>query len=111
MRKIVRLNREAVIRKFNRPTKFWNETEEFYCLDSRQVDDTRLLSGKIFISKLDSTIKKYSDSVCLFSPDKIADYIKKVHPNVKVKFIFDSFSDTEFNELHSLMPVMIFQKI
>lgn len=104
------LNREAAIKKYSKPQKFWNDTDEHFCLDSRVVKDNHLNSEKIYISKLDGTINKYSDSVCLTSSLEIIESMTISDPKIKLLSIFDSFSNKEFDMINSLLPVMIFQK-
>lgn len=104
------LNREAAIKKYSKPQKFWNDTDEHFCLDSRVVKDNHLNSEKIYISKIDGTINKYSDNVCLTSSLEIIEKMTISDPKIKLISIFDSFSSKEFDMINSLLPVMIFQK-
>ncbi len=95
---------------FKRPTSFWNETDEHFILDKRNIFDCKLKSEKIFISKMTGEIKRYVDSVYLFSGVELIAAAKNVDQGLKEFTLYNGFSDEKFKEKTSAMPVLLIRK-
>lgn len=95
---------------YSKRKNFWTENAEMYILDERELIDSSLKSKKIYINKLDGSIRKYSDSVFCFLPDNIKNKIQSVDSQLKFKYEFSGFSDVAFDNDKTFLPVLIYKK-
>lgn len=104
------LNKHWAYTKFATDVSFNSEKEDFFVTDERQIKNNYLISTKTFKSKSnDSDVRKYQDKVYLYDKDELIQFVQELNPKLKFDSIYQSFSNSEYDETSSPLPVLIFK--
>ena len=96
--------------KFSKSTTFWSESDEYFILDKRLIRDDKLLSDKIYVEKSSGGIRRYSDSIFIFSEEEIVSFIRgSISGGSEIK-LHDGFNESKFNNLTSATPILTIRK-
>ena len=106
------LNRDLCVESF--PTSFWRENSDYFILDRRelQFQNSVLKSTKVFIEKTNGQVRRYEDSVYLYSIEELISELEQIGLGYLKNFStlsYESPSQGSPSE-KTFTPTLVFQK-